>query len=679
MGNVPNTIVKKVKRSRELEKYTKPTGLYENCPYDERTVKRWVLNGTLAPIYPGSDHPSDSTEECPICFMHYKAINRSTCCKKTMCTECYLQVKPPRTSPDCPFCNSTKFAMKYVGALSEEERELIRVEEQKMIEAKIRMKQEQEKEEEEKRKQQALNPSTNPPPQTESAPAVAEARDREKSDEVQIPLASSNDRRKLEEELKRIHRTESGSVYDSPFQQGSARRRGSGGNSWEDDFFSALGSDTSSVEEMMLREALRRSKLEHDFREVGRAANAGNSNRSSDPLPRSPLPPNAATTNDEGYHPARMSRVPPAMRNSRGVLRPAALQPEEFGDSTSSVWPPTALQGPPSPRSGFNERRPPTPPRRSPRRNQQPPDIARAAAEEIGMGYEEQLKLAIALSLQDTPETQKISASESGGAGEATEDDNHYQSLASLTPQPSTHSPPGGGKISEDLPASPPLSMMVAAPAPPMLPARPPLDSSRTPTDVNLLAHYNDAVLPEIPLLPEAVRDNGAGIFPSTNSAHQGAEEATLEQLDRTEIDTGANDEDDIAFLGRLEQALTESLADSQSQTVSPDETTTLDQNMDQTLQLITEMQSALNTALNFNVEDSGPTEFADQLIANIIEREVSGNDRSPDSSSRGSDTSRSSDSSGEILQSHNGEETSESNTSTIEMNIPAENIWDEV
>lgn len=33
------------------------------------------------------------TEECPICFMHYHGVNRTVCCAKPLCTECYLQVR----------------------------------------------------------------------------------------------------------------------------------------------------------------------------------------------------------------------------------------------------------------------------------------------------------------------------------------------------------------------------------------------------------------------------------------------------------------------------------------------------------------------------------------------------------------------------------------------------------
>eukprot|EP00639_Heterosigma_akashiwo_P002392 CAMPEP_0194565798 /NCGR_PEP_ID=MMETSP0292-20121207/4935_1 /TAXON_ID=39354 /ORGANISM="Heterosigma akashiwo, Strain CCMP2393" /LENGTH=149 /DNA_ID=CAMNT_0039415251 /DNA_START=290 /DNA_END=736 /DNA_ORIENTATION=- len=146
MGNVPASIVKKAKRTRELERYAKPTGLYDTCPWDLRTVRKWVLNGTLAPMYEGVETPTDTTEECPICFMHYEAVNRSSCCKKAMCTECYLQIKPPRQAPDCPFCNGAKFSVAYTGGLTEAEREVLRQEEQRIIEAQIRARQDQEKE-----------------------------------------------------------------------------------------------------------------------------------------------------------------------------------------------------------------------------------------------------------------------------------------------------------------------------------------------------------------------------------------------------------------------------------------------------------------------------------------------------------------------------------------------------
>jgi len=33
-----------------------------------------------------------STAECPICMLHFQALNTSLCCNKRICTECYLQV-----------------------------------------------------------------------------------------------------------------------------------------------------------------------------------------------------------------------------------------------------------------------------------------------------------------------------------------------------------------------------------------------------------------------------------------------------------------------------------------------------------------------------------------------------------------------------------------------------------
>ncbi|CAN0486010.1 unnamed protein product, partial [Ectocarpus sp. 12 AP-2014] len=83
------------------------------------------------------------TEECPICFMHYHGVNRTTCCAKPLCTECYLQVRPPRSSVVCPFCNCTKFSVEYLGPPSKEDREKRMAEEQRTIEARIHAEQEE--------------------------------------------------------------------------------------------------------------------------------------------------------------------------------------------------------------------------------------------------------------------------------------------------------------------------------------------------------------------------------------------------------------------------------------------------------------------------------------------------------------------------------------------------------
>jgi hypothetical protein len=53
------------------------------------------------------------TEECPICFLRYAAVNCSACCKKPLCSECYFQVKSPKGTSPCPFCNHAKFTCLY--------------------------------------------------------------------------------------------------------------------------------------------------------------------------------------------------------------------------------------------------------------------------------------------------------------------------------------------------------------------------------------------------------------------------------------------------------------------------------------------------------------------------------------------------------------------------------------
>lgn len=45
--------------------------------------------------------------------MRYCAVNRTACCKKPICSECYLQVKAPRGTSPCPFCNHVKLQPVY--------------------------------------------------------------------------------------------------------------------------------------------------------------------------------------------------------------------------------------------------------------------------------------------------------------------------------------------------------------------------------------------------------------------------------------------------------------------------------------------------------------------------------------------------------------------------------------
>ncbi|CCI44767.1 unnamed protein product [Albugo candida] len=98
-----------------LLKYTRSTGLYASCPWDSKSVRKLIMEEKLAPRIPGKENDDCVyTEECPICLLYYpKALNTSTCCKKSVCSECYLQLKPPKKRVCCPFCNHDGFTVHF--------------------------------------------------------------------------------------------------------------------------------------------------------------------------------------------------------------------------------------------------------------------------------------------------------------------------------------------------------------------------------------------------------------------------------------------------------------------------------------------------------------------------------------------------------------------------------------
>ncbi|KAF8095494.1 hypothetical protein N665_0331s0014 [Sinapis alba] len=148
MGN------KLVGRKRQVveEKYTKPQGLYVNKDVDIKKLRKLILESKLAPCYPGDDESCHDLEECPICFLYYPSLNRSRCCMKSICTECFLQMKNPNSTrpTQCPFCKTSNYAVEYRGVKSKEEKGIEQVEEQRVIEAKIRMRQKEMQDDEEK-------------------------------------------------------------------------------------------------------------------------------------------------------------------------------------------------------------------------------------------------------------------------------------------------------------------------------------------------------------------------------------------------------------------------------------------------------------------------------------------------------------------------------------------------
>ncbi|ESQ35090.1 hypothetical protein EUTSA_v10008156mg [Eutrema salsugineum] len=151
------------KRQTVDERYTKPQqGLYMSKDVDIKKLKKLILESKLAPCYPGDEESScHDLEECPICFLYYPSLNRSRCCMKSICTECFLRMKNPNSArlTQCPFCKTSNYAVEYRGGKTKEEKSIEQIEEQQVIEAKIRIRQ-KEVEEEEERLQKRLESSS---------------------------------------------------------------------------------------------------------------------------------------------------------------------------------------------------------------------------------------------------------------------------------------------------------------------------------------------------------------------------------------------------------------------------------------------------------------------------------------------------------------------------------------
>ena len=58
----------KLGRSTE-SKFTKSTGLYPTCEWDDKAVKKLINKKKIAPRYPGREDAGADMEECPICFL----------------------------------------------------------------------------------------------------------------------------------------------------------------------------------------------------------------------------------------------------------------------------------------------------------------------------------------------------------------------------------------------------------------------------------------------------------------------------------------------------------------------------------------------------------------------------------------------------------------------------------
>ncbi|CAL1366861.1 unnamed protein product [Linum trigynum] len=116
----------KLGRRRQVvdERYTKPQGLYVHKDVDHKKLRKLILESKLAPCYPGDEESCNDHEECPICFLYYPSLNRSRCCTKGICTECFLQMKNPNSTrpTQCPFCKTSNYAVEYRGVKTKRKR-----------------------------------------------------------------------------------------------------------------------------------------------------------------------------------------------------------------------------------------------------------------------------------------------------------------------------------------------------------------------------------------------------------------------------------------------------------------------------------------------------------------------------------------------------------------------------
>ncbi|CAD7698503.1 unnamed protein product [Ostreobium quekettii] len=124
------------------EKFLTPQGSALE-PAEARKFKKLVLKGKLAPFYPGVDDTAHDCEvdECPICFLYHKHVNRSRCCGQRICSECFVQIKTATGTylgSLCPFCKANDFNVEVCGPKSDREKQQERMDEQRVLEHRIK-------------------------------------------------------------------------------------------------------------------------------------------------------------------------------------------------------------------------------------------------------------------------------------------------------------------------------------------------------------------------------------------------------------------------------------------------------------------------------------------------------------------------------------------------------------
>ncbi|KAJ1260164.1 hypothetical protein BS78_10G211700 [Paspalum vaginatum] len=144
MGNVASGVQIRRRRLPTVEeRLTRPRRLVRELPdLDAGRLHRLIRGGDLAPCFdPAEDAGDGQAEDCPICFFFYPSLNKSKCCGKGICTECFLQLMPSKTSKSvhCPFCKTKSYAIEYQGIQTKSEKKIKHEGEQNVNETKLRV------------------------------------------------------------------------------------------------------------------------------------------------------------------------------------------------------------------------------------------------------------------------------------------------------------------------------------------------------------------------------------------------------------------------------------------------------------------------------------------------------------------------------------------------------------
>ncbi|KAJ3438946.1 protein sip5 [Anaeramoeba flamelloides] len=110
----------KISFKNASKKYFLPTyEIYPSIKWSQIRIKKLIQKKKLAPIFPPEDDPTETFSiECPICNYFFPITNMTNCCKKPICTECYLQILPfgipnQPSSEQCPWCRHENFSVTY--------------------------------------------------------------------------------------------------------------------------------------------------------------------------------------------------------------------------------------------------------------------------------------------------------------------------------------------------------------------------------------------------------------------------------------------------------------------------------------------------------------------------------------------------------------------------------------